>query len=402
MKLIFCSMMFADVEEDIRKSAAPNTVSGHKFQENLVRGFAENNCDLSVINIPRIRRYPDYPAIFRKRKNTLWNDQVPMTHVGFINLMGINMLTQTLSVYKELKKQVQSANGEPVVIFTFNSYVHTGLAMLAIRKKFPNVHLCNIIGDLHGSLGVANAQKGLRGKIITFIENTQDALAKKYNSFVFLTKYMAPALGVENKPFVVMEGLYPAKPIADSHTISCDKTIFYAGSLCKEYGIEHLLRAFSMIEDPDFRLRIAGRGGEENMVREYAARDPRISFLGFISPEAVLQNQQEATVLISPRTSELEFVKYSFASKTMECLASGKPYIAHRLPCDPPEYEQHIQYAAGESDEALRDIIEKTCTLPKEVRDSIGQRAREFIMSQKNPKAMCQKILDMWHLHGIL
>ena len=86
MKIIFCAMMFENVEEDIRKSASPNPVSGHIFQENLLKGFAANGCDLSVINVPRIRRYPDYPQIFFKKKQLRWNDQVDMVHIGFLNL----------------------------------------------------------------------------------------------------------------------------------------------------------------------------------------------------------------------------------------------------------------------------------------------------------------------------
>lgn len=398
MRFIFCSMMFADVENDIRKSRSPNTVSGHVFQENLVRGFSENNCDFSVINIPRIRRFPDYPAMLFHRQAVRWNDQTDMVHVGFLNLFGLNLLTQWRAVYQELKKQVKAANGEPVVILTFNSYIQTSLAMLSIRKKYPNVRLCTIVGDLHDSLGVANAQTGLKGKLIAKIERLQDRLAKKYDYFVFLTKYMASALGVEDRPHTVMEGLYQVKePDCELSSVCAEKTVFYAGSLCEEYGIAHLLRAFSMIEDPQFRLWIAGKNGQVDLVRQYAQEDPRITYLGFITPAEVSRYQQEATVLINPRTSELEFVKYSFASKTLECLASGKPYIAHRLPCDPPEYGQYIQYADGETDQALRDKIMEICALSKSDRDELGQKAKQFIISEKNPKTMCQKILDMFH-----
>lgn len=102
-----------------------------------------------------------------------------------------------------------------------------------------------------------------------------------------------------------------------------------------------------------------------------------------------------ATVLVNPRTTELEFVKYSFASKTLECLASGKPYIAHKLPCDPPEYNGPIIYADNESDEAVAAKIVEICELPDNERDEIGQKAREFVLTQKKPKVMCKKIVDM-------
>lgn len=398
MKVIFCSMMFADVENDIKRSKAPHPVSGHAFQENIIQGLVENNCDVSVINVPRIRRYPDYPAIFCKKKVTRWRDRLDMTNVGFINLLGVNMITQSRAVYKELKKQVKSANGELVIIFTFNSYVQTGKAMIKIRKKYPNVHLCNVIGDLHGALGVANTRRGIRGKMIVRIENKQDELAKQYDSFVFLTKYMAGALGVENKPHIVLEGLYPNKNASSNEesVVREEKTLFYAGSLCKEYGIAHLLRSFSLIEDPEYRLYVAGSVDEAELVKEYAQKDPRIVFLGFIPPSEVKKYQQKATALLNPRQSDLEFVKYSFASKTMECLASGRPYIAHHLPCDPEEYGAYIQYARDESDEALRDKMMEICEMSQEQRDEIGARAKKFIYDEKNPKEMCKRVVDLW------
>lgn len=80
----------------------------------------------------------------------------------------------------------------------------------------------------------------------------------------------------------------------------------------------------------------------------------------------------------------------------MECLASGKPYIAHRLPCDPPEYGDYIQYADNETDEGLCKKIIEICELPQRKRDELGKRAQRFIQSEKNPNVMCKCIVEMW------
>ena len=115
-----------------------------------------------------------------------------------------------------------------------------------------------------------------------------------------------------------------------------------------------------------------------------------------MSPEEVALRQKESTVLINPRTTEYEYVKYSFGGKTMECLASGKPYIAHRLPCDPPEYAEHIQYPDNDSDEALAKKIVEICEFSEEKREKIGANARLFILNEKNPTVMCKPVVDMW------
>ena len=79
----------------------------------------------------------------------------------------------------------------------------------------------------------------------------------------------------------------------------------------------------------------------------------------------------------------------------MECLASGKPYIAHDLICNPPEYREYIQYPTDESDGALANKIVEICSLSSEERNEIGEKARQFILMEKNPKVQCGKIVAM-------
>lgn len=398
LRIIFLSMMFSDVEQDIKLSKHPNSVSGHKFQENLAKGLEQNGCDLSIINISRIRGYPDYPkAIFRKQCRTVGNC-ISTIDVGFINLPIVNYLSQLVTVYATLRKEIKKKDSR-VVLMTFNSNLHTCIPMLLTKVLCTkSVILCNVVGDIHGAYGLTNHKIGIKGNLVRVLEKFQDYLGKKFDTFVFLTDYMARAMGVEHKPYVVLEGLYTLDgnklpPVQNED--KQEKVVFYAGSLREEYGIEHLLRAFSMIKDNDYRLWLAGSGNSEPLIKTYIERDPRIAFLGVITPQEVEERQKSATVLISPRTSDHEFVKYSFPSKTMECLASGKPYIAHRLPCDPSEYGDYIQYADNDSDEALRDKIIEICELTKSERNEIGQRSRAFILREKNPKVMCERILPL-------
>lgn len=398
MKAIFLSMMFSDVESDIKKSKKPNSVSGHKFQENLIKGLSENDCELSVINVSRIRTYPNYPKIILHTQKKQWCGAVDGTEIGFINLPLLSYFSQWINIYSTLQKEWKNKKDEHYTLVTFNSNLHTCFPMLLFRVFHKNVSLCNVIGDLHGVYGIQNRTPGLKGSLIRLLESIQDSVGKQFDSFVFLTEFMAEAMGVKHKPHCIVEGLYPlkqqGKDIAHS-TEENSKIIFYAGSLCREYGIEHLLQSFALISDPNYQLWLAGND-VDSLVKEYAVRDPRIQYFGFITPQEVNRRQNMATVLISPRISEHEFVKYSFASKTMECLASGKPYIAHRLPCDPPEYADHIQYAENESDQALRNKIVELCEMNQEQRDEIGRRARRFILEEKNPKTMCKRIVDLW------
>ena len=396
MKVIFLSAMYSDVESDIALSKKANSVSGHKYQENLARGLMENGCDMTIVNVSRVRTYPNYPKIRIRKQRRTWFDCVEGTDVGFLNLSLIRYLTAWPGVYRAVRKEIKKHKKEICVLVTFNSNLHSSLPMLWVRRFHKNVLLCNVVGDLHGVYGLQNRTAGFKGRMIRLVEKIQDPIGRKMDAFVFFTEHMAEAMGVAHKPNCVVEGMYPLEPQIEEACKENEKIIFYAGTMCQEYGLDHLLRAFSMIEDESYQLWLAGEGDTTALIEDYASRDPRIKYLGYITPLQVARRQSMATVLVSPRTSEQEFVKYSFASKTLESLASGKPYIAHKLPCDPPEYAQHIQYPKDESDEALRDKIVEICQMSAQKREQIGAAARSFVADEKNPKTMCKRIIALW------
>ena len=404
MKVIFCSTMNLNVSEEMKKSKDFRPISGQKFQENLFLGLKANGVDISIVNVPRVRHYPYYTDKVIREKPFIINGENCGISLGIINLKWINYISAGVQLFRHLLKIIFKNKGEKIVFLFFNMHVPQTLILLLLQRIYANVTVCEVIGDLHGAYGVKNTRRGLHSWAIARLGNWLDKSVCHFDSFVLLTEEMAQALRLQDKPYTIMEGFYlpesgSVQPFQDEKQTD-EKTIFYAGYLGLDYGVEHMLRAFSQISDPDYLLILAGYGEDTNVMCQYMEKDDRIHFLGFISPSNVAQWQKKATVLISPRTSEYPFVKYSFPSKTLECLASGKPYIAHQLPCDPPEYAEYIQYAHDESDEALRDKIVEICSLPAEERQEIGRKAREFILREKNPKSMCRRIVDLWETIG--
>lgn len=386
----------------------PNGTAGHKFQVNLLNGLTKNFKNVYVVNASLVRYYPCYPQKIIKEKFFSINGKVVGKSVGFLNLFGINYFSKYVSLKRELKKYVDNNVGkdEKCVIITFNSYLPIQLSVLNLKRKRKNICTCNVIGDIFSQNGIAwfKSHGLLKALILNRMVKFADKLSRKFDCFAFLTKDMAYALKVENKPFVVMEGMYTIDNSYENTVLSenlNEKIIFYAGSLREEYGILHLIKAFEMIDNSEYRLYLAGSGGTETYIKECSEKDSRIKFLGFITPNEVDKWQKKAAVLVSPRISKNnEFVKYSFPSKTMECLASGTPYIAHRLPCDPPEYANYIQYADDESDEALARKIKEICSMQESERNAIGAKAKKFIEEEKNPAVMTKRIAEMLNKIG--
>ena len=404
MDIAFCSMLLPE-EKNLAARAKKRLpgISVHKVARALINGLDANlDQPVRIFNIINTLNYPNFPDLIFHTEKWQHVPDAEDLHIGYVNLIGIKYITQAWGLFRKLDHWRKNSQDDNCVVCVHHIYFPMMLAAWMLKRKYKDkVTICLITGDMTGKYGLVSQSKpNLKRRLATILEAAIDKLAQKFDCFVFATKYMAEALGVSHKPFVVLECTYTdpnySRPCETQPVEENEKIIFYAGALRSEYGIDHLLRAFSMIEDPDYRLWLAGGGNSEETIRKYAAEDPRIVYLGFITPEEVESRQRRATALISPRTSEHTYVKYSFASKNMEGLASGKPYIGHKLPCDPPEYDGHILYARDESDEALRDKIVEICELSQEERDAIGAKARKFILEEKNPKAMCKRIVEMW------
>jgi len=378
-------------------------VSLHKLSTALIQGLDENlDQPVKVFNIINTLNYPKFPQLVFPTEQWSHAPGSQDWHLGYINLVGIKYITQTLNLYSKLNAWKKQCPHEKSVICVHHIYLPMMLAANMMKKKYKDaVEICLITGDMNGRFGLTKQDKlTLKQRLIKYVEKAIDKLVYGFDSYVFATRDMATAYGVENEPYTVLECTYNKKEtaVADETPVQegKEKIIFYAGALRDDYGMPHLLRAFSLIEDPDYRLWLAG-GAATDTIQKFMEKDSRIELLGFITPQDVEERQRRATALISPRTAEYEYVKYSFPSKTMECLASGKPYIAHWLPCDPVEYGAHIQYAENETDQALADKIVQICSMDPAERNQIGQRAKKFIVEEKNPKVMCKRIVDLWN-----
>lgn len=405
MNVAYCSLLLPEEKKLAERSKERlSGVSLHKFSTAIINGIDSNLYKpVTLFNIINTVNYPKFPDIVFPNEKWKHNKQSEDWHIGYINLIGIKYITQAKNLYKKLKTWREKIKDRNCIVCVHHIYFPSMYATYKLKKKFGDrVTICLITGDMNGKYGLRSQYKAnLKQYLLKFVENRIDYMAKKFDCFVFATKDMAKAFEVDNKPFVVVECAYTAPPYEKENAkIKEDvtkKTIFYAGALRNEYGISHLLKAFEMINDPDYKLWLAGDGNAVPMIKEYEKKDKRVKYLGFLTPQQVDESQKKATVLINPRIAgNYEYVKYSFPSKTMECLASGKPYIAHKLPCDPPEYADYIQYVNNETDESLKEKIVQICSLTKAEREKIGLKSREFVEKEKNPIKMTKRIVAMW------
>ena len=210
--------------------------------------------------------------------------------------------------------------------------------------------------------------------------------------FIFLSKYMNDSINKHNKPYLISEGVFKQSDKWQRNE-KLNRTILYTGNLNKKYGIEHLVKAFQHIDD-SYTLLVRGDGDMVNYVKSCSVTDKRIHYLERMDYSKLQELQRKANILINPVLPSESFTKNFFPSKTMEYLASGTPVIMYKLGGVPDEYYNYIFVPDSLTDLALAKKIEEVCSLDKIFLEEHTNKARNFILSQKNSKVMVKKIID--------
>ena len=130
--------------------------------------------------------------------------------------------------------------------------------------------------------------------------------------------------------------------------------------LNRVYGIDLLLRAAAKIRetrsDIDLEVRIAGKGNEEEQLKELAKElrlDGVISWLGFIPQDQVAHEWANMDVAIIPSRRE------SFGVSSVEAQACGVPVIISNIPglMETTYYEKENIFNTGDYSDLADKII---------------------------------------------
>lgn len=215
---------------------------------------------------------------------------------------------------------------------------------------------------------------------------------KNVDGYVLLTDGMKEWFTTDIN-YTVVEGMATIDNTIDVDDIKKKKQILYAGGIKREYGVIDLVSAFSQIDAPEWELVIYGDGTDMESVCEYAKKDVRIKIMGSAPNAVVMKHQREAALLINPRKNQ-EMAKYSFPSKTLEYMLSGTPMLGYKLAGIPEEYYDNM-FVIQDSENGMEEALRKAMNLPETERIKMGEKAKHFVVKEKNPEKQCQKILEL-------
>jgi len=402
MHVLFLGGVFdEDMEKNILKKTK-NTVhyAANNLQWNLINGLLEiNNLQLEIISAPLIGAFPkDYKSILCKRKQTMYKNTL-CNYVGFNNLWGYRNISRKNNLINEIKGFALSKSQEKVIL-VYSPHTPFLQASIYAKKLDPSIHICLIVPDLPQFMNL-NLKHSLIYDLLKKIDiNLFERNLKYVDSFVLLTEQMKNILRVGEKPYIVIEGVVSNKFKFDNKNDSIyfnsnDLNVVYTGTLNSKFGIKNLIEAFHRVERIDAKLKICGRGDSEKFIKEFAIKDHRIIYMGQLSNKEAIELQLKATVLVNPRQNIEEFTKYSFPSKNLEYMMTGRPVIAYKLDGIPDEYDNYMIYVKDNSVESLTTIIEDVLSMDENERDRFGIKGKNFVLEEKNNVNSIKKIINM-------
>ena len=258
-------------------------------------------------------------------------------------------------------------------------------AMLAARLR--GKPCVGIVTDLPDMLGGSSFSKKLANFVIDHCTH-----------YVLLTEAMNDYLNQKGKPYVILEGhadITMADRIPAMEKKTEPRICFYAGGVSKQYGLSNLVEGFRKADLPNARLHIYGPGDYVKELQQIAAEDQRFFYGGMLLNTEIVKKEQEATLLVNPRPTGEEYVKYSFPSKTMEYMASGTPVLTTVLPGMPKEYHSYVYLLEDETADGITQKLKEVLANSDETLFRKGMEARKFVLEQKNNVIQASKILDM-------
>lgn len=368
--------------------------AANALQWKMIEGFDDNL--LKPIDIANLIFVGEFPKSYKQIRipefafeHTFGARDI---NLSFCNLIGIKHFSRAKAASRFIKLWASNKDPRKKVLVSYAlTYPFINAAKEA-KLIDPDIKTVMIVPDLPQYMNTSNKNPVLYRIAKSFDIWRIRRRQKFIDGFIVITKYIAQNLHASNH--IVIEGI--ASDDFSENIYGRDdnlKRILYTGSLNERYGILNLVEAFRSIPKKDYRLILCGDGDGKEEILKAQKQDYRIEYLGLLPRNEIMKLQQQATVLVNPRMNNEEFTKYSFPSKNLEYMSSGTPTIAYQLDGIPEEYDPYLIYIEGDNIENLSDTIIRTCELPVDVRQQIGQAARTFVLTEKNKRKQMSRVV---------
>lgn len=308
MNILFCGSV---VPNEIEFQVKGISAAGNRFQNNMIKNLEQLGHEVRLRSFVGVPISPEIENALNQR-----ND-LDSTYV----VKG-RKLINSVRTYGRLVGQIM--NDTDIVVCYNITYAWLFLPYWAKRRKKKSIV---ILADYSESI----SYKSVAGKLYAKLQLWS---MRQFETVVGLSANIRGKIK-KNQEFVLMEGgidqdFYDAFAYR-SHLENQPLCFMYAGLLSQVTGVDMLLQAMELVECPDIRLIISGKGPLEEAVKKAASKDDRICYKGHMVYQQYIEQLQTADVFLNPRNMRLPENQNNFPSKIMDYLATGKRIISTKF-----------------------------------------------------------------------
>lgn len=363
-------------------------VAAFKLEGRFLEAIETSGAKIDVISTAAVSTFPKGKKILlpsiRFKERSMMVRVVPL-----LNLFFFKFVSRSLFILVDVVKLWKRYDF--VIVYS----VHLPNLIPAFIYSF----ICRVpffvyIPDLPGLMADGDEWYGLR-VLRSFNSFLCNYLITAASGLVVVTKPMA----TDNPrwkhiPYIVVEGIAESTDNQKEERYSIDKEskkiFLYAGGVSRRYGVYELVEGF-LQADIDAELWICGRGDLETYLEDIVAGCSKIKYFGFLPMEEISKLQDIASCLVMTRNPKDRYTRYSFPSKVLEYMVSGKPVLTTFLEGIPEEYFRYFYEIKIFSINGISDAFldfDSDCVGPL---SKVGQ-AKSWVLANKTPQAVGGKI----------
>ncbi len=361
-----------------------------KFNEMLLRGFAENN-SVYALSAP--------PATYSTSKKLYFSSEIEKEngitydYTSFCSLPIIKQFMVKSAVKRKIKEWAKKTENKERAIVCYALSPTLSAAALSSAKKL-GVKCVALVTDIPQLMNVSTQQSGIKSKLYSIYSKSTYEKMTRYDMYILLTDAMSEVVNPLEKPYTVMEGMTDSAMVDVDNSLSdkySPKVVLYAGALFEKYGVKNLVEGFMKADVADCELWFFGNGEMEDWLNSLDF--DKVKYHGVAPNHEVVAHEIKSTLLVNPRPSTEEFTKYSFPSKNMEYMMSGTPVVACKLPGMPNEYLDYIYITQDESADGFAKILKEILSKDAKKLHEMGKSAKDFVSKEKSNIIQAQKIV---------
>lgn len=362
-------------------------------QDNITEGLSRL-IEFDSINSVRLPYFPEYKEKRVSAYSWSRTGESRDISVSYLNLKYLSLYFKTVALVKAAKEWAKKHKDDDVTVLVYSMHSPFMAAADAVKKIVKKCTINLIVPDLPQFMDL---EQSFVKRVLKEINWAQIKLyMKNVDKYILYSEHMAEFLKLPDGCWIVMEGTVNENDVIEDEPVRQEGkvSVMYSGACNLSCGIPELLDAFSLIDDENYELWIAGAGTAESLIKERAQKDERIKFFGFVSSRSeLLMKQKEATMLISTRKPNGSDSAYCFPSKLFEYMASGNPVLAFDIPGIPREYFDYLVKMKEVTPESIAKTIKSVGAMSKTERKSLGNASKDFVLKNKNKYVQSERIL---------